>query len=154
MVAAAIVIFSSFFDLTAVFKGIGTMLAAFLGICRRVHLGGEDGRRPGRRDARAAALLFGGIVTAAGGIGAIAHVRAAPATRHLFSWNAAMPFAALFGIIVAGTMKLMVEPRQLSRFYALRDAAAVRLGFWVATLSFLIVYALLVPGIRRAESSR
>ena len=42
-------------------------------------------------------------------------------------------------------MKLMVEPRQLSRFYALRDAAAVRHGFWVATGSFLVVYALLVP---------
>jgi hypothetical protein len=43
------------------------------------------------------------------------------------------------------TMKLIVEPRQLSRFYALRDGAAVRPGFWVATLAFLVVYALLVP---------
>jgi Na+/pantothenate symporter len=93
----------------------------------------------------AAVLLFRGTVDAAGGLGALAAVRRAPATQHLFSWGAAMPFAVLLGIITAGTIKLIVEPRQLSRFYGLRDAGAVRHGFVTATLSFLVVYALLVP---------
>jgi SSS family transporter len=163
VLAAAIVIFSSFFYLTAVFKGIGTILAAFLAVDYMLAIwlfflivmaytavGGfisvvKTDAVQGVVMLGAAVLLFGGTITAAGGVGAIAQVRAAPATSHLFSWNAAMPFAVLLGIIVAGTMKLMVEPRQLSRFYALRDAAAVRHGFWVATLSFLVVYALLVP---------
>lgn len=56
-----------------------------------------------------------------------------------------MPFPVLLGIIVAGTLKFVVEPRQLSRFYALENRTAVRRGMWVATLTFLLVYALLVP---------
>ena len=39
-----------------------------------------------------------------------------------------MPFPLLLGIIIAGTMKCMVEPRQLSRFYALADQRATRQG--------------------------
>jgi hypothetical protein len=163
VLAAAIVIFSSFFYLTAVFKGIGTMLATFLAVDYTLAIwlfflivmaytavGGfisvvKTDAVQGIVMLGAAVLLFGGTITAAGGLGAVAQVREAASTAHLFSWDAAMPFAVLIGIIVAGTMKLMVEPRQLSRFYALRDAAAVRHGFWVATLSFLVVYALLVP---------
>jgi SSS family transporter len=163
VLAAAIVIFSSFFYLTAVFKGIGTMLAAFLAVDYTLAIwlffvivmaytavGGfisvvKTDAVQGVVMLGAAVLLFGGTITAAGGIGAIAEVREAAATSHLFSWNAAMPFAVLLGIIISGTMKLMVEPRQLSRFYALRDGTAVRQGFWVATLCFLVVYALLVP---------
>jgi SSS family transporter len=163
VLAAAIVIFSSFFYLTAVFKGIGTMLATFLAVDYTLAIwlfflivmaytavGGfisvvKTDAVQGVVMVGAAVLLFGGIIGAVGGPGAIAQVREAADTAHLFTWDAAMPFAVLIGIIVAGTMKLMVEPRQLSRFYALRDAAAVRHGFWVATLSFLVVYALLVP---------
>ncbi len=59
--------------------------------------------------------------------------------------GAAMPFPVLFGIMVAATMKFIVEPRQLSRFYALRDRRAIRSGIWVSTLAFLGVYALLMP---------
>jgi Na+/pantothenate symporter len=42
-------------------------------------------------------------------------------------------------------MKLAVEPRQLSRFYALENARAVRIGAWVSTLTIAVVYAALAP---------
>jgi SSS family transporter len=163
VLAAGIVIVSSFFYLTAVFKGIGTTLAVFLHVdytlavwifflivMAYTAVGGfisvvKTDAVQGVVMLGAALLLFGGTTAAAGGLGALAVVREAPASQHLFTWDAAMPFAVLFGIIVSGTMKLVVEPRQLSRFYALRDATAVRHGFWVATLGFLVVYALLVP---------
>jgi Na+/pantothenate symporter len=56
-----------------------------------------------------------------------------------------MPFPVLLGIIVAGTFKLVVEPRQISRFYALKDRRAIRDGMWTATLAFAVVYLMLVP---------
>ena len=42
-------------------------------------------------------------------------------------------------------MKFMVEPRQLSRFYALKDQRSIISGRIVSTAAFLIVYSLLVP---------
>jgi SSS family transporter len=163
VLAATIVIFSSFFYLTAVFKGAGTTLAAFLHVDYTLAIwifflivmtytavGGfisvvKTDVVQGLIMIVAAVLLFRGTVDAAGGLGALATVRSAPETRHLFTWDAAMPFGVLLGIIMAGTIKLIVEPRQLSRFYGLRDAGAVRHGFIAATLGFVLVYALLVP---------
>lgn len=163
VLAAIIVIFSSFFYLTAVFKGAGTTLAAFLDVDYRLAIwifflivmtytavGGfisvvKTDVVQALVMIAGAVLLFRGTVNAAGGLGALELVRTAPETRHLFTWDAAMPFGVLLGIITAGTIKLIVEPRQLSRFYGLRDARAVRHGFVTATLSFLVVYAVLVP---------
>jgi SSS family transporter len=163
VVAAGIVVFSSFFYLTAVFKGVGGTLAAFLDVDYGVAVwifflivmtytavGGfisvvKTDVVQGMVMIVAAVLLFRGTIGAAGGFSALDTVREAAETRHLFTWDAAMPFGVLIGVIVAATIKLVVEPRQLSRFYALRDGRAVRHGFWVATLSFLFVYALLVP---------
>ncbi|HVL66925.1 MAG TPA: sodium/solute symporter [Vicinamibacterales bacterium] len=163
VLAAAIVLFSSFFYLTAVFKGAGTTLAAFLDVGYQpavwiffaivmayTAVGGfisvvKTDAVQGVIMIAAALLLFGGTVSAAGGIGALGAVSRMDASRHLFTWDAAMPFPVLLGVLISGTIKLVVEPRQLSRFYALRDARAVRHGAWIATLSFLAVYALLVP---------
>ncbi|MGH9340920.1 MAG: sodium:solute symporter family protein [Acidobacteriota bacterium] len=43
------------------------------------------------------------------------------------------------------SIKFIVEPRQLSRFYALRDKRAIVRGMIVSTVAFLFVYSLLVP---------
>lgn len=163
VLAAAIVIVSSFFYLTAVFKGVGTTLGTFLDVDYRLAVwiffvivmlytavGGfisvvKTDMVQGVVMLAAAVLLFRGTVAAAGGIDALDTVRTSPATQHLFTRDAAMPFAVLLGVIIASTIKLVVEPRQLSRFYALRDERAVRHGFWTATLAFLVVYTLLVP---------
>ena len=79
-------------------------------------------------------LLFTGTVKAAGGLGTFFDVRNQPEGQALFSWSAAMPFGVLLGIVVAGTFKLIVEPRQLSRFYAIKDQRGVRQGRIVSTL--------------------
>jgi SSS family transporter len=163
VLAAVIVLFASFFYLTAVFKGAGTTLAAFLDIDYALAIwifflivmtytavGGfisvvKTDVVQAVVMIVGAVLLFRGVVDAAGGLTVIDVVRNAPETQHLFTWDAAMPFGVLLGIIIAGTIKLIVEPRQLSRFYGLRDARAVRDGFYTATLSFLIVYFMLLP---------
>lgn len=163
VLAAFIVIFASFLYMTAVFKGIGNLFEIFLGIpywsaivlvfaivMAYTAVGGfisvvRTDAVQGIFMLIAAILLFAGTVRSAGGVTAFWEIQNLPETSHLFSWDAAMPFPVLIGIIVAGTMKFMVEPRQLSRFYALADHRAIRLGTWVSTGMFLVVYALLVP---------
>ena len=163
LLAALIVLFASLLYMTAIFKGIGNLLEAFLEIpygfaivvvflivVAYTAVGGfisvvRTDVVQGILMVFAAALLFSGTIQAAGGLGSLSLLRGQPETAGLFSWNAAMPFPVLFGIIVAGTMKFMVEPRQLSRFYALEDRKATRRGMWISTLAFIFVYSLLVP---------
>ena len=163
MLAAVIILLASFLYMTAIFKGIGNLLSIFLDIPYAVAIvvvlvivvaytavGGfisvvRTDVLQGAVMVVAAVVLFVGTTRAAGGIGSFTDVARQPAGASLFSWDGAMPFPVLLGIIVAGTLKFVVEPRQLSRFYALEDRTAVRRGMWVATLTFLVVYALLVP---------
>ena len=161
--AALIVVFASLLYMTAVFKGAGTLLEMFLDIpysgaigvvlvivMLYTAVGGfisvvKTDVVQGVIMVLAAILLFVGTVRAAGGLDAFASVRDLPEGRALFSWDAAMPFPVLLGIMVAGTFKLVVEPRQLSRFYALRNSGEARQGLWVSTLTFLFAYSLLLP---------
>lgn len=161
--AAAIVLLASFFYMTAVFKGIGNLLEAFLGIDYRAAIGIvflvvmlytavggfisviKTDAVQGVVMVFAAALLFTGTVDAAGGLGAVLELRSRPATADLFTWNAGIAFPVLIGVIVAGTIKFLVEPRQLSRFYALADGQAARRGVWISTATFAFAYTLLVP---------
>lgn len=161
--AALIVVFASLLYMTAVFKGVGTLLETFIDVPYAAAIaivlvivmlytavGGfisvvKTDVVQGLMMVLAAILLFVGTARAAGGLDAFASVRDLPAGRDLFSWNAAMPFPVLLGIMVAGTAKLVVEPRQLSRFYALRTPREARQGLWVSTLTFLFAYSLLLP---------
>ena len=161
--SALIVLFASFLYMTAIFKGIGNLLEIFLDIPYALAIlvvlivvmvytavGGfisvvRTDAVQGVVMAIAAVLLFAGTISAAGGFGAIADLRAAPATSELFRWDTAMPFPVLIGIIMAGTMKFLVDPRQLSRFYALKDERARKQGLWVSTITFLFVYSMLLP---------
>jgi len=161
--ASLIVVFASVLYMTAVFKGIGTLLEVFLEIPYPVAIGlvlaivmaytaaggfisvvTTDVLQGGLM-ILAAAVLFGGTVTAAGGLEALEAVRRQPGGRALFEWDTAMPFPVLLGIMVAGAIKFVVEPRQLSRFYALADQREVRRGMWVSLAAFSFSYALLVP---------
>ena len=92
-----------------------------------------------------ALLMFYFVTRAAGGVGAITDLRHAADTAFLFSWNAGIPFVVLMGISLSGALKLMVDPRQLSRFYALKDEREARKGIWVALIGLLIVQASLFP---------
>lgn len=161
--AAGILLFASFLYMTAIFKGLGNLIEAFLDVrygtaivivflivMTYTAVGGFHSVI--RTDAILACamivagiLLFAGTAKAAGGVGTFFDVRNQPGGEALFSWSAAMPIGVLLGIIVAGTFKLIVEPRQLSRFYAVKDQRGVRRGRVVSTLAFLVVYSALVP---------
>lgn len=160
--AAVIVLFASFLYMIAVFKGIGHLLETFLDIPYTAAIGVVFGIVvlytsfggfisvvktdviQGIVMFVAAGLMFFGTVNAAGGLDVISTLKR-ETVPELFRWGAAMPFPVLIGIVVAGTMKFMVEPRQLARFYALEDERARWRGMVISTGLFLIVYSLLVP---------
>lgn len=160
--AALIVIFSSFLYMTAVFKGIGSLLVELLDlsyglslfvvvliVCLYTMVGGFHSVArtdfvQGMLMTFAAVLMFFAITRAAGGIGRLADL-AQIGDGALARWDTAQPLGMLIGVVFASTVKLIVEPRQLSRFYALETEGAARSGLVVSTLSFLVVFSLLAP---------
>lgn len=163
VLAAIIVLFASFFYMTAVFKGIGNLLEAFLEIPYRVAIGivfvivvlytvvggfisvVKTDAVQGVVMIVGAILLFTGTMTAAGGVGSFLEVRNQPGGDELFRWGGGVAIPLLLGVLFAGTVKFAVEPRQLSRFYALESRAAARTGLWVSTATIAVVYLLLTP---------
>ena len=163
VLAALIVLFASFLYMTAVYKGIGNLLETFLDLPYQVAIiivffivmiytavGGfisvvRTDVVQGVVMFFAAVFLFTGTVGASGGVGTFFDVRDQPGGAALFMWDTAMPFLVLLGIMIPTTMKFIVEPRQLSRFYALRDQREIRKGMLISTALFFVVFALLVP---------
>lgn len=161
--AAIIVLFASFFYMTAVFKGIGNLLEAFLEIPYHFAIGivftivviytvvggfisvVKTDAVQGVVMIVAAIILFTGTTQAAGGLASFAAVRDQPGGADLFRWGGGVAVPVLLGVLFSGTVKFAVEPRQLSRFFALRDRTAARTGLWVSTLTIALVYALLTP---------
>ena len=161
--AALIVIAASFFYMTAVFKGIGNLLEGFLDIPYRVaivvvffvvmaytSIGGfisvvKTDAVQGVVMLVAALILFVGTLSAAGGLGALPEVRNQPGGEDLFTWGGGVEIPVLIGVMVAGLVKFAVEPRQLSRFFALEGSDAVRRGMWVSCITFAVVFTLILP---------
>ena len=92
-----------------------------------------------------AAMLFYFVTRAAGGVTSIATLAEQPDQAFLFDWNGGIPFVVLLGVALSGSLKLIVDPRQLSRFYALQDDRAVKQGLWVAVIGLALVQACLYP---------
>lgn len=163
VLAAVIILFASFFYMTAVFKGIGNLLEAFLEIPYKAAIvivffivmiytvvGGfisvvKTDAVQGVVMAIAGVLLFSGTVSAAGGLGSLANLANDVTTAPLLEWGGGVSVALALGVVFAGTVKFAVEPRQLSRFYALESREAARKGVWVSTVAFAVVYTLLIP---------
>jgi len=163
VLAAAIVLFASLFYMTAVFKGIGNLLEVFLDIPYRAAIvivlvivmaytmaGGfisvvKTDAVQGLVMIVAGVLLFRGTTAAAGGLGSVAALADDPVTEPLLRWGGGVSVPLALGVIFAGTVKFVVEPRQLSRFYALESRAAAARAVWVSTAAFLVVYTLLMP---------
>ena len=163
-VAAGIVVaFSSVLYLVAVFKGAGHLLQLFLGIPYEAAVGVTLALIVGytsvggflsvvRTDvvqgvlmAIGSVLIFYFVTSAAGGVGAIVELPEQPGAAHLFEFDAAIPFVVLLGIALAGSLKLLVDPRQLTRFYGLRDERSVQVGIWVAVAGILVIQFCLFP---------
>ncbi len=161
--AAVVILFSSLLYLVAIFKGAGNLFERFLTIPYEAAVGltlvivmlyTSIGGFVSvvRTDVVQGVLMVLGSVTifafvfsAAGGAGAFSTLAAAPDTAHLFTLNAGLPFVVLLGIALSGSLKLLVDPRQVSRFYALRDERSVRVGIWVAVVGIALIQLCLFP---------
>lgn len=169
-VAAGIVLFASVLYLVAIFKGAGNILQLFLDVDYELavlvtllivvaytSVGGF--LSVARTDVlQGAMMLLGSLLigyfvfsraielTASESIfdalpKIAGDVRIAPLT----DWNAGLPFAVLIGIFLSGSLKLLVDPRQVSRFFALEDQRAVRTGMLVALVTVLLIQLGLFP---------
>ena len=163
LAAAVVIALSCLLYLVAVFKGAGNLLQVFLGIPYQVAVGVTLMMIVGytsvggflsvvRTDVVqgvlmviGSLLLFTFVTRAAGGVGAIVHLPSQAGAERLFEMNAAIPFVVLLGIALAGSLKLLVDPRQVTRFYGLRDENSVRIGIWVAVIGILVIQFCLFP---------
>lgn len=161
--AAIVILLSSLLYLVAIFKGAGNLFEQFLRIPYEAAVGltllivmlyTSIGGFVSvvRTDVVQGVLMVIGSTTifyfvfrAAGGLSAFPDLAAAPETEHLFTLNAGIPFIVLLGIALSGSLKLLVDPRQVSRFYALKDDHSVKVGIWVAVVGIGLIQMCLYP---------
>ena len=159
--AALIVVFSSVLYMTAIFKGVGNLVEFLLGVPYSVAIalvlvlvmtytmaGGfhavvRTDVVQGGLMVLAAVLLSWGTIRAAGGVRSLFEPGAD--LGPLLSLESAPPMGVLLGVIFATTIKFMVEPRQLSRFYALEDVGVARQGAWLSGALILVTFSCLAP---------
>ena len=163
ILSAVVIVFSSLLYLIAIFKGAGHLFEQFLGVPYEVAVGitlvivvvyTSIGGFVSvvRTDIVQGILMVLGSITifyfvtqAAGGVTSISRLADKSDTDFVFEWNGGIPFAVLIGIALSGSLKLLVDPRQISRFYALRDDRAVKQGMWVAVAGLAIVQFCIFP---------
>ncbi|MFM7120366.1 MAG: sodium:solute symporter family transporter [Gammaproteobacteria bacterium] len=163
VVSGLVILFSSVLYLVAIYKGAGSLFQVFLGIeydtavlvtllivMGYTAVGGFFSVV--RTDVLQGILMMVGAMTifwcvtdAAGGVDRLPELAMRQDTAHLFTWNGGVPLVVLLGIALSGSLKLLVDPRQVSRFYALRDARSVRTGLWVAVLGIALIQFCLFP---------
>jgi sodium/pantothenate symporter len=156
-------VFSSVLYLVAIFKGAGSVFQMFLGIPYEgavavtlvivmlyTTIGGfhsvvrTDVLQGGLMVVGSLAIFYF-VTDAAGGVGRLPELADRPDTAKLFTWGAGLPFVVLLGIALSGSLKLLVDPRQVSRFYALKDERSVRTGIWVAVVGIAVIQFSLFP---------
>ena len=163
LLSASVIVFASILYLLAIFKGAGHLFQIFLGVPYEVAVGvtllvvvlyTSIGGFVSviRTDAIQGVLMLIGAMTifyfvtqAAGGVTSVAQLTDMPAKEHLFDLNGAVPFAVLLGVSLSGALKLIVDPRQLSRFYGLKSDAEVKRGMWIAVLGMALILACMFP---------
>ena len=163
LLSASVIVFASLLYLLAIFKGAGHLFQIFLGVPYEVavavtllvvvlytSIGGFVSVV--RTDAIQGVFMLLGAMTifyfvtrAAGGVGAVTQLVDMPTKQHLFDLNGAVPFAVLLGVSLSGALKLIVDPRQLSRFYGLKNDAEVKRGMWIAVLGLTVILACMFP---------
>jgi SSS family transporter len=163
VVAALVVMLCSLLYLVAIFKGAGHLFERFFNVPYQVAIGlalivvmlytsiggfvsvVRTDALQGVLMMIGAVLIFYFVTRAAGGVGAISQLSAMPDKQFIFELNGGIPFVVLLGISLSGSLKLIVDPRQTSRFFALKDEAALRSGMWVAIVGLTIVQLCLYP---------
>lgn len=163
LLSASVIVFASLLYLLAIFKGAGHLFQIFLGVPYEAAVGvtllvvvlyTSIGGFVSvvRTDAIQGVFMLLGAMTifyfvtrAAGGVGAVTQLVDMPTKQHLFDLNGAVPFAVLLGVSLSGALKLIVDPRQLSRFYGLKSDAEVKRGMWIAVLGLALILACMFP---------
>jgi len=113
---------------------LGSLLIGYFVFSRALELHGETN-----------GAVDGGVNGAAGVFGALANLSKDVRIEPLMDWNAGLPFAVLIGVFLSGSLKLLVDPRQVSRFFSLADRRAVRTGMLVALVTVLLIQVGLFP---------
>ncbi len=163
LLSASVIVFASLLYLLAIFKGAGHLFQIFLGVPYEVAVGvtllvvvlyTSIGGFVSvvRTDAIQGIFMLVGAMTifyfvtkAAGGVGAVTRLIDMPTKQHLFDLNGAVPFAVLLGVSLSGALKLIVDPRQLSRFYGLKNDAEVKRGMWIAVVGLTLILVCMFP---------
>ena len=163
LLSASVIVLASLLYLLAIFKGAGHLFQIFLGVPYEVAVGvtllvvvlyTSIGGFVSvvRTDAIQGVLMLLGAVAifyfvtrAAGGVGASSQLVDMPTKQHLFELNGAIPFAVLLGVSLSGALKLIVDPRQLSRFYGLKNDVEVKRGMWIAVLGLTLILVCMFP---------
>ena len=163
VIAAFVVMFCSLLYLVAILKGAGHLFERFFNVPYQVAIGlaliivmlytsiggfvsvVRTDALQGVLMMIGAVLIFYFVTSAAGGVSAINQLSVSADKQFLFEINGGIPFVVLLGISLSGSLKLIVDPRQTSRFFALKDDAALRSGMWVAIVGLTIVQLCLYP---------
>lgn len=158
-----VILLCSVLYLVAIYKGAGNLFEVFLGIeyesavlmtlvivMLYTSIGGFVS--VARTDFVQGVLMLIGSVTifwcvtsAAGGALRLPELAGRPETAGLFTWSAGIPLVVLLGIALSGSLKLLVDPRQVSRFYALKDERSVKVGLWIAVVGIAVIQFSLFP---------
>jgi SSS family transporter len=161
--SALVIVFASLLYLLAIFKGAGHLFQMFLDVPYEAGVGltlmivvlytsvggfvsvVRTDVMQGILMLIGSVVIFYFVTRAAGGVTSITALTTLPDKQFLFELNGGIPFAVLLGVSLSGSLKLLADPRQLSRFYALRNEAEVRRGKWIATIGLAIVLGCLFP---------
>ncbi len=163
--SAAVILVASVLYLVAVYKASSFALEAFLGLKYEVAavtiflvvttytLAGGF-RAVVRTDAVQGLLMIVGavalivaVIYQGGGLVEILDKVHAQNPK-LVSWQGNIPLMSILGLSLAGGLKLLVDPRQISRFYGLKDhpdKRALRVAQVVAPLLILVTYVCMLP---------
>lgn len=161
-VAALIVAFSSVLYLVAIYSGAaraleifldlpyeGCIVAVLLIVTTYTLMGGFESvvltdALQGVLMLVGAVAIVAAMISVGGGVAQIVDdLRRQDARLVSFSNHDAI--SAAFAYSLAVGVKYLVEPRQLSRFYGLRDASALRLASIAAPIAIFITYLCLLP---------
>lgn len=168
-VAAGVILFDSLFFLAAVFLGASESMGALIGIPFAYALAivfvvqllytavGGYFADVWSDSLQAVILLAGAVViplaliSRAGGwtptwaeLEQIDRARGAT-DFSLLRLSTAAPLLLIVGVGLSGGLKLVADPRQLTRFYALRGGASARAGAWLIGALVAVTYLFLLP---------
>jgi Na+/proline symporter len=168
-VAAGVILFDSLFFLAAVFLGASESMGALLGIpfgyalaivflvqLTYTLVGGyladvwSDSLQAVILLAGAVAIPVTILANAGGWTAAYTQLEAIDAARagndfSLLHVSTAAPLLLIVGVGLSGGLKLVADPRQLSRYYGLRSPSSARSGVWLIGGLIAATYLFLLP---------